>query len=232
MSKKWVATCILSTIALGSYSFADTTSYQTIEANASNNDTNQSNNFVSSDNNFSENKTISKAPYGLVLGLNGGYAGGFTTPDENNNRSGNIYGGGIVGFDFALNDVISFGGESGYDYGYKIFQSSDNNSSTNFSVIPVLGTLKFTLPMGINLFAKGGMAYVMEQTKISGETHNNKAWKPMAAAGVGYVYDNWNLFAQYSYIFGNKEADSANNNEIDHLGMVTAGVTYTFPLKF
>lgn len=174
----------------------------------------------------------SKAPYGLVLGVQGGYGkvADVSRNDLDNASNGNVFGGAIIGFDFALSHAISFGVESGYDYGYHVIK--DDDSDMNYQMIPVLGTLKFTLPFGLQLFGKGGMAYVTERANIdnSGFTITTDAWKPMAAAGAAYTYKNWTVFAQYQYIFGNKEIN--NKDQVSKFNALTAGVTYTFPIAF
>ncbi|WHN64767.1 outer membrane beta-barrel protein [Cysteiniphilum sp. QT6929] len=167
-----------------------------------------------------------------MLGVQGGYGkvADIARTDLDNASNGNVFGGAIVGFDFALSHTISFGVESGYDYGYHIIK--DNNSNLNYQMIPVLGTLKFTLPFGLQLFGKGGMAYVTERVNIgdTGFSATANAWKPMAAAGAAYTYKNWTVFAQYQYVFGDSEVN--NKDQVSKFNALTAGVTYTFPLAF
>lgn len=173
-----------------------------------------------------------KAPFGLVLGLQGGYGKikDISHTDLDNVKNGNIFGGGIIGFDFALNHMISFGAESGYDYGYHILDG--NNTKLDYQMIPILGAIKFTLPFGLQIFGKGGMAYVTEDLNVDGTglSATSNAWKPMAAVGVAYIYENWSLFAQYQYVFGDDEVQ--NKDEVSKFNAITAGVTYTFPISF
>ena len=103
-----------------------------------------------------------------------------------------------------------------------------------------------------SIFAKGGYAYVRQETKFEGGQSNGATagvpdssisfttrkskWKPMVAVGLGYdVMDNLAITAQYSAMMG-KNANDVNNWDVNEVKAqdvfstytITAGVTYTF----
>ena len=227
---KKLSLVVISSLAVSSMSYATSELNNVADNDGKANTINNIN--VQPTTNVSDNNQDSKAPYGLVLGVQGGYGkvADMSRTDFDNASNGNVFGGAIVGFDFALSHTVSFGVESGYDYGYHIIK--DNDSNLNYQMIPVLGTLKFTLPFGLQLFGKGGMAYVTEKTNIgnTGLSATANAWKPMAAAGAAYTYQDWTVFAQYQYVFGDSEVN--NKDQVSKFNALTAGVTYTFPIAF
>ena len=202
------------------------------------------------------------ATTGLVTGLQAGYAKfvpnsgipvGISSTSVGTAKNGGLYFGGILGYDYAINSMVSVGVETGLNYGHNIADGSDAGSglgSSSYSLststldIPVMATVKFYVPHtgGLNVFAKGGYAYNRQKTtgsvtaSIPAPTtvslnSTNTQWNPIAVGGVGYQIDSFNVFTQYTYIFGTKtNSTSGSAGDTAAMNALTAGVTYTIPM--
>jgi len=185
----------------------------------------------------------SGAQTGLVIGGQLGYAQfepqtiKYDGYDANN---GGTYGGAIIGYDHALSPMLSIGIESGLNYGHQIMNTSRDQwrqeVDTSTLDIPVMGTVKFfPTEDGFNVFAKFGVNYSIQTTTDSiiwPETNSDtkRKWVPIAAACVGYQINAFNIFAQYTYVFGKKWSDPYVEDETVTMYALTAGVTYTIPM--
>ena len=166
-----------------------------------------------------------EATTGVVVGLYGGYAkplNGWMKESTNltNLKSGNFAGGGLLGFDFALNPMLSVGVEADGQYFYKIRKADDYKLNIYTGILFLTG--KFYIPEtgGLNLFAKAGYAL----NKLKAEGSNTTAYRPAAAGGVGYQIDNVNIFVegQYNWVpLGGKNGG---------YGAAFVGASYTFPM--
>ncbi len=165
----------------------------------------------------------------VLFGANAGY--GVATngwlkdvSQSSTGDSGNIAGGIFTGYDFALNQNISFGVELDGQYAYKVLKQ--NGNSMNMWSIPLFATAKLYMPdiLGFMLFAKAGYAY----NKFTGDTSSfassNNLWRPVAAAGFGYQIAQFNIFAQYQQNW--LALDGQNGG----FGTVSAGLSYRLPL--
>ena len=150
--------------------------------------------------------------------------------------AGIILEGGIIGYDFGLNRIMSCGLETGFNYGYKINNLS-GDLHTNIMTIPLMATLKIYIPNlnGINFFVKGGAAVSYQQITDEKYNENKKKldYKPIAKIGVGWQLQNFNIFMQYSYIFGKNWNSLDNKNDdtpIISFNSLTLGFTYNLPV--
>ncbi len=182
------------------------------------------------------------AKTGLYIGAQGGYAQNNLNYDGSlpvKVDRGNIYGGANVGFEFALASEFAIGAETGVFYG-KDISSVETELGTNDTkieisnlIVPVMGTIKFVSPIGINLFAKGGAAYLRPSATESGTSYSvnwDSTWAPIAAAGVGYQIGPVDIFGQYTHIFGKKDVNFGSSNKVSNIDAVTLGVNFMFPL--
>lgn len=144
--------------------------------------------------------------------------GVFITAASNSNTS--ISGGGSIGFRHAISPLFAVGTEFGYDYDGRATYTEDyagwSMDSTSYKVISqdlhVLATGTILFHNGFNIFAKGGAARVDQKLRITNQIpgylpffvaeNNMVAFKPIAAAGIGYQYHVVGIYAQYSHIFG------------------------------
>ena len=186
-----------------------------------------------------------QSSWGLVVGGQAGYA---TIPvdvasgleDQNSNAIYSVF----LGLDYNIIPQLSVGVEVGINYGYKLIKVSNNLNDyaelKNTYIIPILATIKYWTPVGINIFAKAGGAYVHQQeykstptsVDINGNTSEDtlKGIRVALAGGLGYMWNNWNFFAQYMYVFGDKKPHGTSNST--PVSAITGGVSYTFPLSF
>ena len=112
-----------------------------------------------------------EATTGVVVGLYGGYAKPLNdflkdVKDEPGGKIGNFAGGGLLGFDFALNPMLSVGVEADGQYFYKIVECNTGKLNLYTGILFLTG--KFNIPEtgGLNLFAKAGYAL----NKLNGDT--------------------------------------------------------------
>ncbi|WHN65196.1 outer membrane beta-barrel protein [Cysteiniphilum sp. QT6929] len=167
------------------------------------------------------------AQTGLVLGGNVGYAysqNGWLKNANNlpGGKNGNIAGGLLIGYDFALSPMFSVGVELGGQYFNKI--AKNDAGKLNMWSVPLFATAKFYIPgaMGLNVFGKAGYAY----NKLTGDTDGmaTNLWRPVAATGLGFQISQINIFAQYQYnwlpLYGYNAGEST----------VSVGLTYTLPM--
>lgn len=166
---------------------------------------------------------------GVMLGIQGGYAQNNIKDTVKTSTTllidkGNFYGGVNLGFEFAASKEVALGIESGLYYGSAL--SSVDAVKVNDLIMPVVGTARFILPVGLNFFAKAGIAYINLSASEEGYTYTinfDDHWSPIVAGGIGYQIKNINLFAQYSHIF-RKEAKLYSTDA------VTAGVEIKLPV--
>lgn len=182
-------------------------------------------------------------PWSLILGAQAGY--GYLSandyPGAEKEKGGPI-GGIFIGLDYNIIPQLSIGLELGVNYGFKLLKFSNNvNQSAETKdtyIVPLLATLKYTTPIGINLFVKAGGAYVHQKgtengIDLFGSSQIANAARVALAGGIGYMWHNWNFFAQYMYTFGDKDAaTSSNENSTFPVNSITGGISYTFPLNF
>ncbi|MBK2125232.1 outer membrane beta-barrel protein [Fangia hongkongensis] len=178
------------------------------------------------------------AQTGVVLGGNIGYGyatNGWTKDDADlsGSKNGNLAGGLFIGYDFALNKMLSVGVELGGQYAYQLVKESDGDKLNAWSV-PLFATAKFYIPhaMGLNIFGKFGYAYNRLTTSgnyvatgLSGNDIDGKnLWRPVAAGGLGFQVQQFNIFAQYQYnwlpVYGKNGG----------YGTISGGVSYTLPM--
>jgi hypothetical protein len=190
------------------------------------------------------NAADAKAITGIVFGGQIGYSSGFDAPASGGGvtyTNGNVNFGGLVGYDFALTDMFSVGAEVDVNYTPDIFEVSGAGQSIKYSSlnVPIMITGKFVLPIGLNLFAKGGINYQRLNATCSGNAVSaicdavettNAQWNGVLAAGVGYQIESLNVFAQYMYVFGKKINDTSDNDGTWAQGIITGGVSYTLPM--
>lgn len=208
-----------------------------------------------------------KAVSGPVFGLQAGYSEATgSTPSRTYyeggvsrggsiNYNGNVNFGGFIGYDFAVTDYLTIGPEIGINYTPNIY-TNDMNLDTgsesgvryNSLNVPIMLTGKFITPIGINAFLKGGINFqnlnAHNVTCGAGipcaSAQSQNAWTGVIAAGLGYQIDNFNIFAQYMYIFGDNASSlfgGANNQFTTTMpgkalsqSIITGGVSYTFPV--
>ena len=168
------------------------------------------------------------AQTGVVVGLYGGYAKPFNgwmkdSADLTGFKSGNFAGGGLIGFDFALNPMFSVGVEADAQYFYKIAKTSANKMNLYTGILFLTGKVYIPETGGLNLFAKAGYAL----NKRNGDLHSTTPktlYRPSAAGGVGYQIDNINIFGEFQYNWMKLYGKNSG------YGAAFVGVSYTFPM--
>lgn len=179
----------------------------------------------------------SKAQTGLVYTVQGGYSLGFSPASEVDDH-GNFTYGGSVGYDFALADFLAIGPEVGINYTSDIAKYSNATGSQEISLmnVPIMARAKFIIPdYGFNVFIKGGINYQRintdgSATGIGMPSGDENNWNGVAAAGLGYQIDTFNVFAQYMVIFGQDLKTSLDSGDTIGQNIITGGVSYTLPM--
>ena len=179
--------------------------------------------------------SLASAKTGLAIGVSAGFQNYITNlqPSNVNTRikpNGNFNVNGILGYDYALNNNLSIGLETGVGYTNAIAggeqgpvnKPEDIESwNENQLQVPVLATVKYYLPVldnNISVFGKFGYSYVRQQAKSNGtpamgelvSAANYTKWLPTLAAGLGYNIYNFNVFTEYTYVMGS--TPSSNNS--------------------
>ena len=183
------------------------------------------------------------AQSGIVLGVNAGYAKFVPFSKINGDiNNGGIYGGGLLGYDYALNPHFSLGIETGINYGKNIANFSSPTEKMNIDTlnVPILATFKFYIPQanGLNIFTKHGVSFVYQMRDIS---YPNRPYQTdsentlkfnifLSVIGVGWKINNFNIFTQYEYFYGTNWNKVDKSLKILTLNTLTAGVTYTIPI--
>ena len=173
------------------------------------------------------------AQTGLVVGANLGYAYAVNgwikdAADLPGFKTGNMAGGAFVGYDAALNQMFSVGLELDAQYAYKLVSAS--GIKLNAWSVPLFLTGKFYIPQtdGLNIFGKAGYAYnrLTVSTSYAGVTlsDDENLWRPVAAAGVGYQIQQFNIFAQYQYNWVPLQGENGG------YGTLSGGVSYMLPM--
>lgn len=133
-------------------------------------------------------------------------------------QTGSFAAGFNLGFNHAFNNNILLGAEFGGDYNGEStytedFYDSESITGTINSVdFHLLATGTYFLKNGFNVFAKAGGARVLQRLTVSDDTAENDDTtitqiKPMVAVGAGYQIKTFNIYAQYSHIFGENTSD-------------------------
>tara|TARA_R110002167_G_scaffold356863_2_gene572066 strand:+ start:3350 stop:3931 length:582 start_codon:yes stop_codon:yes gene_type:complete len=179
------------------------------------------------------------ATNGLVIGGQIGYAK-FVPWSKiyGHLNNGGAYLGGILGYNFALNKKLSIGLETGINYGNRMSKGfpAGVEVHTNLLNIPIMAVINYyPTGNGFNIFIKNGVAY-NRQEEISSDTSQissvtTSQWRYIAAAGIGYQIQNFNVFTQYTYLFAKKWNDaSSSDTNTNAMNAWTAGITYTIPM--
>ena len=183
------------------------------------------------------------ATTGVVFGAQAGFAAGFNPPDLNgasgSTTNAGFNFGGFVGYDVAVSKMFAVGAEVGINYTpdmYKINIDGLGNADLSLLNIPIMATAKFYTPIGLNVFAKGGLNF--QNADVSGScslgsicsgSQSNNNWTGVLAGGIGYKIQQLNIFAQYMYVFGN-DLDNYSDSKAVAQGILTGGVSFTLPM--
>ncbi|MCF6807719.1 porin family protein [Thiotrichales bacterium 19S9-12] len=175
----------------------------------------------------------------LVVGGKLGYgylsAKDYTGVDK---KDGGVYTGAFVGVDYYIMPNLTIGGETGLDYGSDLLKYDTTGIDVEVNdtyVVPLLATIKYFMPYGINVYGKAGIAYVNQKLSAhlgnvgSGSTDTTLSrWNGMLGGGIGYKLDSWNFFVEYMYVMGDK--DPQTKSSTFPINTITGGVSYTFPM--
>ncbi len=181
---------------------------------------------------------------GLTLKANIGLAsphGDFKAPTNDivneSVTNGNASYGLAMGYDFAINPMVTIGPEVGLQYAPDFSKiesttSNDSEKQTNLS-IPLMVAVKFYIPdvEGLSLFAKGGLAY--NHWKIDGDVSlHDVNWNGVLGGGIGYDINQFNIFAQYTYnwLKVDKQEQNLSAEGSGGIGTLAIGVGYRFPM--
>jgi hypothetical protein len=170
----------------------------------------------------------SKASTGPVLGLQGGYTKLIPYSDDTFTNGGGMIGG-LFGYDVKINTRFSLGMETGYKYGFEV--ARNNGQSSDIKSFPLLLTAKTYIPdSGFNFLLKGGF---QRNSIEGGALTENVNWDPVAALGIGYQYDNINMFVEYQYSFGDKwhETTPPARNNVPSFNYLAFGIAMKMPVK-
>ncbi|MCF6765085.1 porin family protein [Thiotrichales bacterium 19S3-7] len=168
----------------------------------------------------------------LIVGGQLGY--GFLNSDDvsgyTNDDDGNIFGGVFVGGDYMWNPHFATGLQIGYYYGNDLFKYQGNGGLDDAKVkdtmvVPLLATAKVLLPWNFNIFIKGGIAYVNQDIEDTAHVSYNG----VLSGGIGYSWHNWDLFAEYMYVFGQEDAFGDQQRTLP-INAITLGLSYAFPI--
>jgi hypothetical protein len=150
-----------------------------------------------------------------------------STPSGISSDNGGSYYGGTIGYDTDVLSVFVVGLETGYFQGNI---ASVENQKVKDRIIPILIKGKLDLPLGFNIFAKTGIAWVGPEGDSNYEWKNT--WNYTAAGGVGYQLFDFDFFVQYMQIFGKGEIQGSGS--LGSLGYsanvksITGGISYSF----
>lgn len=191
-----------------------------------------------------------EATSGIYVEANTGYSllqtadkdsAGLSTDQERGNAAVGLN----IGYDQALSNTFSIGGEFGADYnGYSSVKLQSGTSSTECAKIKsydlhFLLTGKYQLMnSGWSIIGKGGVALVKQEMDSSGPLGNigdKTEIRPMAEAGIGYMLNNnVNLHIMYTRIFGkdqkNLPAPGSKFADVAAANMVKVGLSYKLPV--
>lgn len=136
----------------------------------------------------------------------------------------------LAGLEFAYDP---YDGKAVYDFspGGITMSSRDFDATLNAT---------YLFNNGFNFFAKGGVARLTQTytvTDLSGTINNFSRTRPIARAGVGYLYalgkaGSLNVFAEYTHIFAKngRSDDVAIDTSPISVDILQGGLTYTFPM--
>ncbi|MCF6767564.1 porin family protein [Thiotrichales bacterium 19S11-10] len=179
--------------------------------------------------------------FDLVVGgkLGYGYLNADNIPGASK-KDGGVYTGAFVGVDYYIMPELTIGAETGLDYGNDLlkydFPSVADATIDDTYVIPILATIKYFMPYGINVYAKAGLAYVNQKSSVSitddfgggSSDTTHSSFNGMFGGGIGYKLDNWNFFVEYMYVMGDKSPE--DDGKTFPISSITGGVSYTFPM--
>jgi hypothetical protein len=183
------------------------------------------------------------ATTGIVFGVLAGYSnysGGdtFTNAVTASSRSSGMFNfGGMLGYDLALAKMFSLGLEIDINYTPDIIKTSGGTEVTMDALnVPLMLTGKFVLPIGLNIFIKGGVNY--QHNSCSGSfssssginCSNSNKLSGVLAGGIGWQLSNFNFFGQYMYIFGDSLTATGTSGSAIEQSILVGGVSYTLPL--
>ena len=170
------------------------------------------------------------SPYNNVLGSeidNGGLGGGL-----------------YLGYDYALNNNMTIGVLSGYQYIYQLNKLEVNqalgnvstgNDKLNVNSIPVLATFKYFFNSGWLVGGEGGLDVqkwvVSGNNAYSGESDSNWNVAPMVGAFGGYQWNNGlALTGDLSYVFGKTTDNLESLSKNSALAFYTVGIDLSYKL--
>ena len=178
-----------------------------------------------------------EAKRNLFIGLHGGYGmpiNGWLKENVSDNvtskkKSRSIAAGALLGYDFELNNMFSFGTEINGQYFFKQKFTITNNMTGAtgegrnklYSCMLFL-TGKFHVPEsnGLNLFAKVGYAL----HKFQGDRTCMKfLYRPVLASGIGYNIENIDIFLKGQYNFLPYKKQNGGH------GSLFLGASYSLP---
>jgi hypothetical protein len=179
----------------------------------------------------------------ILIGVHAGYSKFIPSSKirEDKIDNGGGYGGLIIGYDFLINPLLSIGVETGLNYGHNIahYKKSPLEGDIKHFNTPILSTIKFYIPnnSGLNTFVKIGGTYskqiaILKDNQREIENKSIKKFIPTAVIGFGWSVDGFNIFAQYTYLFGKQwNKDTSKISEINlALNALTFGITYNIPI--
>jgi hypothetical protein len=175
-------------------------------------------------------------------------------------KIGGIVAGADVNYRFAINPRFLVGGEFGYNYNgtstYKggywdpVFQDDANFTyHVKSEDLHLMATGTTLFGNGISLFVKGGAARV-HQTLVFSDIEGDfpavlpttkqslNAIKPMAAVGIGFERNIFNVYLQYSHIFGTDaekfsdffDTSTQQMNKVVSVDTIKLGVGVVIPI--
>ena len=148
--------------------------------------------------------------------------------------NGNVSFGGAIGYDYAIDSMFTIGAEAGLQYSPDFAKISTEGSSAKETLlsVPIMAVVKFYIPnvKGLNVFAKGGIAYNNWKVNGSGafDSFSENNWNGVAAGGVGYDIGNFNVFGQYTYNW--LKFTNGGSTETGGLSTIAVGVGYKLPM--
>jgi len=161
----------------------------------------------------------------------------------------------FAGYQYAVTPNVALGAELGYnDNGYSEsneFSKGGVSSKNKYTSkdVELLAVGKYYINNQFNVFAKGGIARVTENSveetmsiKTNKVSNDYIGYAPKVVVGVGYSpITNVDLTLEYDHIFGSDNANTLDDKDstsdkfntpkgVASVNAVKAGVTYTLPM--